>query len=142
MLVSTKGRYALRVMLEIAQNDKDKYMRLDEIADSLELSEKYLEGIVSRLSKAGLLESVRGRGGGYRLTREPEKYCVGEILRVCEDTIAPVACLECKPNKCKRATDCKTLPMWENLETLINNYLDSVTLADLLGASENKDYRI
>lgn len=132
MLVSTKGRYALRVMLELAQFGSDGYLPLTEIAERQDISVKYLESIISVLSKAGLVDGVRGKGGGYRLNRKPEEYSVGEILRLTEGSLAPVACLDCKPNKCERSESCKTLPMWEKLDEIICDYLNSVTLADLL----------
>ncbi|MDD6284392.1 MAG: RrF2 family transcriptional regulator [Firmicutes bacterium] len=132
MLVSSKGRYALRVMLELAKVDDEKYIALGTIADEQEISEKYLESIISTLSKAGMVEGLRGKGGGYRLNRAPDEYTVGEILRLTEGTLAPVSCLDCGPSKCHRASNCKTLPMWEKLDAIIANYLDSVTLADLL----------
>lgn len=133
MLVSTKGRYALRVMIELAIRSSGEYVRLDEIAAAQRISEKYLESIVSTLAKAGLVEGLRGRGGGYRLTRSPESYSASEILIATEGTLAPVACLDCEENSCERADCCKTLPMWEKLEDIINSYLDSVKLSDLAG---------
>ena len=132
MLVSTKGRYALRVMLELAERPAGEYAALGTIAADQGLSEKYLESIVAVLSKAGLVDALRGKGGGYRLNRPAKDYSVGEILRLTEGSIAPVSCLECSPNRCDRADGCKTLPMWEKLNELICGYLDSVTLADLL----------
>lgn len=132
MLVSTKGRYALRVMLELAQFGGEGYLPLAEIAERQDISVKYLESIISVLSKAGLVDGVRGKGGGYRLNRKPEEYSVGEILKLTEGSLAPVACLDCKPNKCERSESCKTLPMWEKLDEIICDYLNSVTLADLL----------
>ncbi len=132
MLVSTKGRYALRVMLELAQFGGEGYLPLTEIAERQDISVKYLESIISVLSKAGLVDGVRGKGGGYRLNRKPEEYSVGEILKLTEGSLAPVACLDCKPNKCERSESCKTLPMWEKLDEIICDYLNSVTLADLL----------
>ena len=132
MLVSTKGRYALRVMLELAERPAGEYAALGTIAVDQGISEKYLESIVAVLSKAGLVDALRGKGGGYRLNRPAKDYSVGEILRLTEGSIAPVSCLECSPNRCDRADGCKTLPMWEKLNELICGYLDSVTLADLL----------
>lgn len=132
MLVSTKGRYALRVMLELAERPAGEYAALGTIAADQGISEKYLESIVAVLSKAGLVDALRGKGGGYRLNRPAKDYSVGEILRLTEGSIAPVSCLECSPNRCDRAYGCKTLPMWEKLNELICGYLDSVTLADLL----------
>ena len=132
MLVSTKGRYALRVMLELAERPAGEYAALGTIAADQGISEKYLESIVAVLSKAGLVDALRGKGGGYRLNRPAKDYSVGEILRLTEGSIAPVSCLECSPNRCDRADGCKTPPMWEKLNELICGYLDSVTLADLL----------
>jgi Rrf2 family protein len=131
VLVSTKGRYALRVMIELAEREGEEYTTLADIAANQEISEKYLESIISVLSKAGLVEGLRGKGGGYRLTRSAEEYSVGEILRLTDGSLAPVACLDCKPNVCTRAESCKTLPMWEKLDEMICNYLDSVTISDL-----------
>lgn len=132
MLVSTKGRYALRIMLELAQYDSSRYMPLPLIAERQGISEKYLESIISVLVKAGLVEGLRGKCGGYRLSRALKDYSVGEILRLSEGSLAPVACLEGDSNPCPRAEKCQTLPMWEKLDDLINGYLDSVSLEDLL----------
>ena len=132
MLVSTKGRYALRIMLELAQCEKGAYVPLPLIAKKQDISEKYLESIVSALVRGGLVEGMRGKGGGYRLNRELKDYSVGEILRLTEGSLAPVSCLESGENPCPRAGRCSTLPMWVKLEDLINAYLDSVSLEDLL----------
>ena len=137
MLVSTKGRYALRVMLELAQAEPGTYLSLPVIAKNQEISEKYLESIVSVLVKGGLVEGMRGKGGGYRLNRVLKDYSVGEILRLTEGSLAPVSCLEGGENPCPRACKCETLFMWENLETLINNYLDGVSLEDLVHENRN-----
>ena len=138
MLISTKGRYAVRVMLALATHDKkEEYVALDAIAKDQEISEKYLEGIVAVLSKAGLVESVRGKGGGYRLSRPAEDYTLYEILTLCEGSLSPVSCLECKPNPCARAGICKTLPVWERLEKTIDDFLRGVTLRDVLSEDEN-----
>ncbi len=134
MLISTRGRYALRILLELAQYDQGPYMPLPLIAEKQGISEKYLESIVSLLVKGGLVEGVRGKGGGYRLCRPLKDYSAGEILRLTEGSLAPVSCLEGDANACPRAGPCHTLPMWTKLEGRINNYLDSVTLADLLDA--------
>lgn len=142
MLVSTKGRYALRVMVELACHSREEYVPLRTIAQQQGISEKYLESILTVLSKAGVINGLRGKGGGYRLNREPKDYSVGEILRLAEGTLAPVSCLDCKPNKCERAASCRTLPMWEKLNTLISNYLYSVSLADLIDSSIVGDYQI
>ena len=143
MLVSTRGRYALRVMLELAQHGRDCYTALSSIASEQGISGKYLESIISTLSKGGLVEGVRGKGGGYRLTRPPEDYSVGEILRLAEGSLAPVACLEQNPIECSRMSECRTLPMWRKLNTMINDYFDGITLADLVNTSQpGNDYVI
>lgn len=131
MLISTKGRYAVRVMVELASHDKEEYVTLNAIAVEQGISEKYLESIVAVLAKAGLVEGVRGKGGGYRLTREPKGYTLLEILSLSEGSISSVSCLECTPNPCARAGKCKTLPVWEHLQKVIDDYLSSVTLADV-----------
>lgn len=132
MIVSTKGRYALRVMIDLAEHRSEKYVPLKEVAARQEISEKYLENILKVLVQNGFLEGLRGKGGGYRLTRSIDQYSVGEILRLTEGSLAPVTCLEGVENTCPRAGQCHTLPMWEKLDSLINGYLDSVSLADLL----------
>lgn len=132
MIVSTKGRYALRVMIDLAEHRSEKYVPLKEVAARQEISEKYLENILKVLVQNGFLEGLRGKGGGYRLTRSIDQYSVGEILRLTEGSLAPVTCLEGAENTCPRAGQCHTLPMWEKLDSLINGYLDSVSLADLL----------
>lgn len=142
MLVSTKGRYALRVMVELACHNREEYVPLRTIAQQQGISEKYLESILTVLSKAGAIDGLRGKGGGYRLNREAKNYSVGEILRLVEGTLAPVSCLDCTPNKCERAASCRTLPVWEKLNTLICNYLYSVSLADLIDSSLIGDYQI
>lgn len=132
MLISTKGRYALRVMLELAAAPAGEFVSLGSIAQKEGISVKYLESIVAVLVRANLVEGARGKGGGYRLNRAPAEYRVGQILRLTEGSLAPVSCLDCKPNPCVRAGGCKTLPLWEKLDGMINGYLDSVTLQDLL----------
>lgn len=131
MKISTKGRYALRVMIDLSEHNSEKYIPLMDIAERQNISEKYLESIVSVLSKNDYLLSLRGKGGGYKLARSPEEYTVGEILRLTEGSFAPVACLEKKPNKCENAPNCKTLGMWEKFEKIINEYFDGITIADL-----------
>ncbi len=132
MLISTKGRYALRVMADLAEHPSRGYIPLKEIAQRQGISGKYLEAIIKALVKAGLLSGVRGKGGGYRLTRAPEEYTVGSILRLTEDSLAPVTCLEADAEPCSRAADCLILPLWQGLDRVINEYLNGVTLADLL----------
>ena len=141
MLISTKGRYALRVMLDLAGQDGG-YVPLAEVAARQGISEKYLEGIIALLSRAGLVKSLRGKGGGYCLARTPEEYTVGEILRITEGSLAPVSCLDDAKNTCPRAGECLTLPMWEKLYATISNFLDSVTLAAILDGSISGDYQI
>lgn len=131
MLVSTKGRYALRVMVELAEHEKGEYVPLKVIAQKQGISEKYLESIFSVLSKAGIVDGLRGKGGGYRLSRDAKDCSVGEILRLTEGSLAPVACLGCEENRCERAQSCKTLPMWKKLEDLICGYLDGVSIEEL-----------
>lgn len=142
MLISTKGRYALRVMLELSDHDRNEYVPLSVIAKKQEISEKYLESILVVLSKAGAIDALRGKGGGYRLNRDPKDYTIGGILRLVEGSLAPVTCLDCKPNTCSRTVECRTLPLWEKLYALIENYLDGVTLADLNDTSRIGDYQI
>lgn len=132
MLISTKGRYALRVMADLAEHPAEGYIPLKEIAQRQEISEKYLEAIIKILVRAKLLSGIRGKGGGYQLTRPPEQYPVGEILRLTEESLAPVACLEADTSPCARAAACRTLPLWQGLDRVIREYLDGVSLADLL----------
>ncbi|MCR5436611.1 MAG: Rrf2 family transcriptional regulator [Treponema sp.] len=132
MIVSTRGRYALRVMVDLAENhDKDR-TPLKEIAERQNISQKYIETIMTLLSKNGFVDAIQGKGGGYRLNRSPVEYKVGDILRVTEGTLAPVACLEKGAVPCERKSFCKTLPVWTKLDEIVENYLDSVTLADLI----------
>ena len=132
MMISTKGRYALRVMIDIAEHQHDGYIPLKEIAARQEISEKYLEAIVKSLVKERYLTGLRGKSGGYRLTKTPEEYTVGSILRLTEDSMAPVACLEPGAKACEHASECRTLPLWKGLDKVINDYLDSITLQDIL----------
>lgn len=132
MKISTKGRYALRVMLDIAQYGENENVSLKEISAREGISVKYLEQIVAQLGKLGLLKSVRGPLGGYRLARLPKEYTVGEILRVTEGSLAPVACLDSDRNECERYLECPTIKVWEGLYEVINKYVDSITLEDLL----------
>ena len=132
MIVSTKGRYALRVMLCLAQREADAYIPLKEIAEAEEISQKYLESIMTILSKAGFLDAVHGKGGGYRLNRKPEAYTVGSILKLTEGSLAPVSCTTQGAAACSRSACCQTLPMWERLEKLIDDFFEGITLADLL----------
>ena len=135
MLVSTRGRYALRVMIDLAENSDGAYVAMKEVAGRQQISLKYLERILPQLVEARLVEGVRGKGGGYRLTREPDEYTLEEILRVAEGDLAPISCLEKGAARCERARDCRTLPMWKELNELITGYLSSKTLADLVKES-------
>ena len=132
MNVTSKGRYALRVMLDLAQHPDEGFVSLKTIADRQNISMKYLEAIVCSLKKAGLVDSSRGKEGGYSLLRSPELYSVGEILRCMEDKLAPVSCITSEGVSCSQASACLTLPMWRELDELTNSYLDTVTLRDLL----------
>jgi len=132
MKISTKGRYALRFMLDLAMYGEGKYLPLKEISARQEISLKYLEQIVAQFSKLGFLDSVRGPQGGYRLARAPKDYTIGDILRCSEGSLAPIACLAHSVNTCPRRSSCGTLPFWTGLYQVINDYIDSVTLADLV----------
>lgn len=132
MMVSTRGRYALRVMIDLAENSDGTYLAMKEVAQRQGISLKYLERILPLLVDGGLVEGLRGKGGGYRLTREPEEYPIGEILRLTEGDLAPVACLEKGARPCERAGSCRTLPLWRELDELVNGFLDGKTLADLI----------
>ena len=132
MKFSTKSRYALRLMAELARYAPGSTVSLKEISERQQLSLKYLEQIVPMLGKSNILRTTRGYQGGYRLARAPQDYTVGEILRLTEGGLAPVACLDQHPNPCPRCGECATLPMWEGLERVICNYLDGITLQDLL----------
>lgn len=141
MLVSTKGRYALRVMVDLAERQADGYIPLKDIAQRQELSEKYLETILPALIKNKFLIGLRGKGGGYKLSRPPESYTVGSILKLVEGSIAPVSCLEGECNSCSRAAKCPTLPMWQKLNELVEDYFEGITLADLCGNTVEDETR-
>lgn len=143
MLISTRGRYALRVMIDLAEHQSGGYVPLKVIAQRQEISEKYLETIIKLLVRAGLLNGLRGKGGGYRLTREPGQYTVGTVLRLTEESLAPVSCLGPEGIVCPRASECYTLPMWKGLSKVINEYLDGITIEDLVRqAAGGDDYVI
>lgn len=132
MMISTRGRYALRVMLDLADHCSEGYVPMKDVAARQQLSLKYMEQIMPVLSKNGLVAGVHGKGGGYRLTGSPAEYKVGDILRLVEGDLAPVACLGCGVTPCERADDCRTLPMWREFHALVNEYFDGITLADLM----------
>ena len=132
MKISTKGRYALRMLLDLAEHQNDGYIALKDIAERQGISKKYLEQIIPVLNRSDVLNANRGYQGGYKLAKSPDKYTVGKILRLTEGSIAPVACLESDSVDCPRREDCITLPLWKGLNKVITDYLDSVTLQDLL----------
>ena len=143
MMVSTKGRYALRVLIDLAEHRADGYIPLKEIADRQGISEKYLEAILKVLVREHLLTGLRGKGGGYKLSRPPEQYTVGSIIRLTEGGLAPVACLEQDAVPCPRAAQCRTLPMWQAFDRMVNQFFDSYTIADLmLSGQDGNDYVI
>ncbi|MBR1671388.1 MAG: RrF2 family transcriptional regulator [Fretibacterium sp.] len=132
MLISTRGRYALRFLIDLAENQGNTYIPMKDISDRQEVSPKYAERLMSVLSKNHFVEAQHGKGGGYRLSRDPGEYKVSEVLRVMDEELAPVACLTCKPEGCHRASDCRTLPMWQKLDGMITDFLDGITVADLM----------
>lgn len=139
MLISTKGRYALRVMIDLAEHQGEGYIPLKAVAQRQGISEKYLESIMKLLVKANLLSGLRGKGGGYKLTRSPSQYTVGGVMRLTEDSLAPVACLESGAVACPKAAECRTLAMWQGLDQVINTYLDGITVADLTRSGDAGD---
>jgi len=132
MIVSTKGRYALRVMVRFGLHEGKEYIPLKQIAEEEGISQKYLESIMTTLSKAGFVDAVHGKGGGYRLNRKPEQYTVGSILKLTEGSLAAVSCTTQGPAACSRSTCCQTKPMWEKLDRMIDGFFEGITLADLL----------
>ena len=143
MMISTKGRYALRVLIDLAEHQTDGYIPLKTIAERQGISEKYLEIVLKSLVKARVLTGVRGKGGGYRLTKPPEQYTVGEILRLTEESLAPVSCLEENACQCPREAECRTIGLWSGLDQVINRDLDSYTVADLMvSGGERNGHRI
>lgn len=133
MMISTRGRYALRVLVDLAEKgSRESYTPLKDIAERQGISQKYLESIMTMLSKAGLVDAANGKSGGYRLNREPHEYRAGDILRLTEKELAPVACLSDGAQPCEHAAECRTLPLWSKLYSQINECLDSVTVADLM----------
>ena len=138
MKISTKGRYAMRMLLDLAQNQGDGFVALKDIAVRQNVSKKYLEQIVPMLNKSDILLASRGFQGGYRLAKSPDQYTVGAILRIAEGSLAPVACLDHNPILCDRSADCITLPVWQGLNRVINEYLDSITLQDILDQQQSR----
>ena len=139
MKISTKGRYAIRLMLDIAQHSNGENVSLKDVSKRQNISLKYLEQIVNMLSKAGFLKSQRGSQGGYKMLRKPEEYTIGDILRVTEGEMAPVSCLEDEINQCPRVSNCPTVKFWKGLYDTINNYLYGTTIADLVKEAEEND---
>lgn len=145
MKISTKGRYALRLMLDLALNNTGEYITIKSIAARQEISEKYLEQIITLLSRAKYVKSTRGAQGGYMLAKNPQEYTVGMILRLTEGSLSPVACLDDEVNECSRNTDCATLDVWKDIRDAVNNVVDNITLADLVEKQKAKvgyDYSI
>ena len=132
MMISTKGRYALRVMIDLAENQSENYVSLKDVAKRQNISMKYLEMIVAILNKGNMVKSLRGKAGGYKLAKKPSEYTISEILKLTEGTLAPVMCLEENAKNCERAKECITLPLWQKLDNVINGYLSSVTLEDVI----------
>lgn len=132
MLISSKGRYALRIMLELAEHYGEAFIPMKDMAQRQGISKGYIAQIMPILSKNGLVDSIHGKGGGYRLTSPPQECTVGEILHLTEESLAPVSCLQCDAAPCERAAHCKTLPVWRKMEAITNAYIDSLTLQDIL----------
>lgn len=131
MMISTKGRYALRVMLDLADHNTGDYIPLKDIAKRQEISVKYLENILASLSRVDLVDATRGKGGGYRLSKPPAEYPAGEIIRLAEGSLASVACLKGSKQGCEKADQCRALPLWQGLDKVVYEYLNSYSLADL-----------
>lgn len=145
MRISTKGRYAIRLMVDLAENDTGEYIALKDVSARQGISVKYLEQIVRQLSNSGYLKSVRGPQGGYRLAKKPDKYTVGDILRITEGSMAPVACLDDEVNECPYYAQCSTINLWEGLYKKVNEYIDEITLEDVVNqhkAKSGMDYVI
>ena len=141
-MISTRGRYALRVMIDIAEHSGGDFVPMKEVAARQEISLKYIERIMPLLVKENLVEGQHGKGGGYRLCRPPEDYSVGEILRATEGDLAPVACLDCGAKPCSRAAECRTLPMWQKYYAMTNEFFDGISVADLMQNESSFDYVI
>lgn len=140
MMISTRGRYAIRVMIDLAEQGAMGYTRLKDISERQDISLKYLESITTALSKAGLIDGVHGKGGGYRLNRPPQEYRLTEILHATEGSLAPVACLGCDAKPCERTQICRTLPMWKKLYETVNNFFESYSIADLMHNKVDFEY--
>ena len=142
-MISTKGRYSIRILLDLAEHSGSDYVPMREVADRQGISLKYIERLMPALKAAGFIDSAHGIGGGYRLTREPDQYTLWEILRMAEGSLAPVACLQESAAPCSRAPECRTLPVWKNYYELTKNYFSGITLADLMDTDQvGNDYVI
>ncbi len=141
-MISTRGRYALRVLIDLAEHQNGSYVPMKEVAERQEISLKYIERIMPLLTKAKLVEGQHGKGGGYQLNVEPSECRVGDVLRVTEGDLAPVACLSCGAKPCGRAAECRTLPMWERYHQLTHAFFDGITIADLMRTEISHDYVI
>jgi Rrf2 family protein len=139
MKISTKGRYALSIMVDLAVNDTGEFIPLRNVSSRQDITIKYLEQIIPLLSRAGFLKSTRGKDGGYRLARSVREYTVGDILRAVEGNLSPVVCLEDEPNRCPKYGACATLPVWSGLDKVINEYLDSINLEELVNRTKTMD---
>ena len=142
MMISTRGRYALRVMIDLAEHGGEEYIPMKDVAARQDISLKYLEKILPLLTQGNLVTGIHGRGGGYRLTREPDEYTLWEILRLAEGDLAPVACLQENAAACSRAAECRTLPVWEKYYELTKDYFSGITLADLMNTPQADNYVI
>ncbi len=142
MMISTRGRYALRVLIDLAEHKNGSYIPMKEVAERQEISLKYLERILPLLTKSGYVEGVHGKGGGYRLKKGPEDIRVGNVLRLTEGELAPVACLAENADPCERAHECRTLDMWRRFYNLTNDFFDGITIADLMKRDTESEYVI
>lgn len=142
MMISTRGRYALRVLIDLAEHGGGSYIPMKEVADRQDISLKYLERILPLLVKSGYVEGVHGKGGGYRLKKEPDNIRVGDVLRLTEGELAPVACLAKDADVCERAHECRTLDMWQQFYKLTNDFFDGITVADLMRRDSESEYVI
>ena len=141
-MISTKGRYSIRILLDLAEHRNGKYIPMKEVAARQEISLKYIEKLMPALKSAGLIDSTHGVGGGYRLTREPDQYTLWEILGLAEGDLAPVSCLQPGAASCSRAAECRTLPVWQGYYDLTKKYFSNITLADLMNAPAGDNYVI
>lgn len=137
MKITTKGRYALRMLVDITLHQKDGYVSLKDISERQNISKKYLEQIVPLLNRSHIIKTSRGNKGGYKINGKPEDYTIGDVLKATEGSLAPVACLDYQPNECERVNECVTLPIWEGLYKIITEYLDGITIKDIADKCEN-----